>query len=211
MDPHTVGGGQQGELFVDDRLDGGNPVAPLADRVDLPLQSQVGVAELGQLRLHRLDPVAQTEFQAARGEGEKGLVAGACVAVGLEIIRVGFKENPEHVAVAFDDVVQYPFERVVTGRELAVFVAQPVGRVLESVFDRGVEKERKADVVEYGGTGPHEQVDRDAHEPLPECPGFACPGCGFRVGHCSGINRFRGSFRASPPSDGYIRQGSCPY
>lgn len=98
MDPHTVGGGQQGELFVDDRLDGGNPVAPLADRVDLPLQSQVGVAELGQLRLHRLDPVAQTEFQAARGEGEKGLVAGACVAVGLEIIRVGFKENPEHVA-----------------------------------------------------------------------------------------------------------------
>ena len=198
VDAHSVGGREQRELLVDDGLYRGNPVAVASGRVDALLQGEIGIVELSEPSLHVGHAVAQFAFEAACRAVHDLLVGQALLpfVLRVEVVGVRLEKNAEHAAVARREVLHDRLQRVVTLRERRVFAAQAVRRVLHLVFERRVEEEREADVVEYGGSQPHEQVDRRAGDALFAAAAFAQACQILLPGH---LRAFRNWFRADFP------------
>ena len=168
VDAHAVGGCEQRQLLVDHGLDRGDVVAPAARRVDARLQFEVRGVERFELSFHFAHPLAQFAFELTR-RAAHDLFVGRTLplfVLRVEIVRLRLEEDAENVAVAFRKVSQNGRERVVPGGQRLVFAAQAVGRVLHLVFERRVEEDREAHVVEHRHPQPHEKVDRGADDPL---------------------------------------------
>ncbi len=168
VEAHAVGGCQQGKLFVDDGLDGRYVVACRPGRIDQRLQVVVGVVEFFEPPFQFFGALPQVAFELARRVLDECFVAGVFAAsdFGFRFVGVRLEEDAEHVAVAFREVVQHHRQRIVACRQRLVFVAQPVGRVLEHVFERRVEEERESRVVDHRHTRPHEELHRPADDAL---------------------------------------------
>ena len=198
IDTHAVGGGEQRQLLVDDRLDGRYPVA-VGAAVDRRCHAVVGVRQIGDGALGGVEPSGELLLQLDSRLRQQPFVE--IPAVGgvllLEIVGIGLEEDVEDVAVARDDVLHDAIQRVVPPGERRVLPSQPVGRVFEPVLHRRVEEDREGEVVEHGGARPDEELDDDARDVVPECLAAADFGYVSAVGH--GVNRFPWLFRASPP------------
>ena len=198
VDAHAVGGREQRQLLVDDRLDRGDVVASAARRVDETLQFEVGAVEFVQLLLHRRDPFAQFAFELARRTADDLLVGRRLAPFGLRIEVVGlrFEKRAEDAAVAVVEIAEDHLQRIVTLCQFGVFAAQAVGRVFEPVFERRVEEDREPQIVEHRHPQPHESVDRGADDAL--LAAFA-PAELFEILFPCHLTAFRNWFRACSP------------
>ena len=108
MEPHAVGARQQGELLVDDRLDGRYVVAAGAHRVDLRLERLIGRVEFVEPLFEPPDAAAQVLPELPGGLAYEFFVAGVPLAADFALRFVGLRleHDAEDVAVALFEVVQ---------------------------------------------------------------------------------------------------------
>ena len=195
---HAVGGCEQCQLLVDDRLDCRDVVASAACRVDEALQFEVGVVELVQLLFHCRDPFAQFAFELARRTADDLFVGCRLVLfiLRVEVVRLGFEKGAENAAVAVGEVAEDHLQRIVTLCQFGIFAAQAVGRMFELVLERRIEEDRKSQVVERRHAQPHESVDRGADNAL--LAAFA-PAELFEILFPCHLTAFRNWYRACSP------------
>ena len=134
-------------------------MAPVAERGEFVLQLFVRFFEFRKPAFEIARRVAHLAYHFAVGLFEKTLVQfePLLLVLRVEIVRFGFEQNAENIAVALDDIVENHAQRVVTGFEFVVLLPQLIRRVAQSVFGRRVEQHREDDIVQYGDAQPRQQ------------------------------------------------------